>query len=163
MALSLVWAQTPDGVIGADGTIPWHVPEDMARFRALTTGHFVIMGRRTWQSLPRRPLPGRDNIVVSATPGFTADGATVVSSVDQALAVVGDRTAWVIGGAGLYAATLALATRVETTVVDLDVTGDTHAPELGPTWTQVACDPPEGWHTSVTGTRYRFVTHTAPV
>ena len=161
MALSLLWAQTPDGVIGADGTVPWHVPEDLARFRRLTWGHPVLMGRRTWESLPEqvRPLPGRQNVVLSARPGFTAPGATVVGSLDEALAVVGDRTGWVIGGEEVFAAALPYADRVEATVVDRGVTGDTFVPVLDDRrWAPVAFEPLEGWHTSrAEGTRFRYV------
>ncbi|MCL2668790.1 MAG: dihydrofolate reductase [Micrococcales bacterium] len=139
--------------------MPWHVPEDMARFRRLTDGHVVLMGQRTWQSLPTRPLPGRDNVVL-ASPGFSADGASVVQNLDDALAAVGDRQAWVVGGGQLYAATLPHADCVEMTVVDLDVPGDTFAPVLDDRWTPTATDPAEGWHTSRKGPRYRFVTYT---
>ena len=106
VSLALVWAQTPTGIIGRDGTLPWHVPEDMAHFRDLTRGHPVIMGRATWASLPPRfrPLPGRDNIVLTRTPGFEAAGALVVHGIDEALRLVGDRDAWVIGGGEVYAA-----------------------------------------------------------
>jgi len=157
--LGLIWAQTPDGVIGRDGTLPWRLPEDLARFRALTDGHPVIMGRATWESLPARfrPLPGRDNIVLSRTPGFEAAGARVVSGLDEALAIVGDRDAWVMGGGAVYAATLARAGRVEVTVVDTTVEGDTWAPPLDPErWRRVASDPEDGWRTSSDGLRFRF-------
>jgi len=123
--IGLVWAQTPDGVIGRDGTLPWRLPEDLARFRTLTAGHPVIMGRATWESLPTRfrPLPGRDNIVLSRTPGFEADGAQVVAGLDEALELVGDRDAWVMGGGAVYAESLPRAGRVEVTVVDTAVEG----------------------------------------
>ncbi len=160
MSLGLVWAQTPTGVIGRDGTLPWHVPEDLAHFRELTRGHPVLMGRATWASLPPRfrPLPGRDNIVLTRTPGFEAPGALVVHGVAEALRLVGDRDAWVIGGGEVYAALLPLADRVEVTVVALDVGGDTHAPPLDPTgWRRSDVDPPHGWHVAAAdGTRYRF-------
>jgi dihydrofolate reductase len=159
VTLGLVWGQTPDGVIGRDGALPWRLPEDLARFRTLTEGHPVIMGRATWESLPARfrPLPGRDNIVLSRTPGFEAAGARVVAGLDEALALVGDRDAWVIGGGGVYAATLARAGRVEVTVVDTTVEGDTWAPALDPEqWRLVGSDPPDGWHTSSAGLGYRF-------
>jgi dihydrofolate reductase len=163
VTLGLIWAQTPDGVIGLDGTLPWRLPEDMARFRALTGGHPVIMGRATWESLPERfrPLPGRDNIVLSRTPGFEAAGAHVVGGLDEALALVGDRDAWVMGGGAVYAATLARAGRVEVTVVDTTVEGDTWAPALDPgQWRLVGSDPRDGWHTSSSdGLRYRFDTY----
>jgi 2-phosphosulfolactate phosphatase len=163
MALSLIWAQTPDGVIGADGALPWHVPEDLARFRRLTQGHPVLMGRRTWESLPSsmRPLPGRENIVLSGSTGFTAAGAIVASSLDDALAVIGDRGGWVVGGGSVYAAALPHADRVEVTIVDRGLRGDTFAPVLDERrWMPVAFEPIEGWYTSAAeGTRYRFVSY----
>lgn len=163
MALSLIWAQTPDGVIGVDGAMPWHLPEDLARFRRLTTGHPVLMGRRTWESLPAslRPLPGRENIVLSTRNDFHAEGAVTARSFDDALAVVGDRPAWVIGGGDVYGTALPHADRVEITVVDQGLRGDTYAPVLDERrWMAAGFEPVEGWYTSAAeGTRYRFVTY----
>lgn len=160
MTLALVWAQSADRWIGRDGQMPWHLPEDLAHFRELTAGHPVIMGRRTWESLPERfrPLPGRDNIVLSGSAGTRAEGATLVPSVAEALAVVGGRDAWVIGGAAVYAAFLPLADRVELTQIDVVVDGDVAAPALGLGWQVVDRTPTEGWSTSTTGLRYRFLT-----
>lgn len=161
MTLHLVWAQTPDGVIGADGTIPWHVPEDQARFRRLTTGHPVVMGRATWDSLPDRvrPLPGRRNVVLSRDPAYAAPGAEVVGSFDAALALVGDEETWVLGGGEVFAVALPLADRVEVTVVDVDVPGDARAPALDPAlWReQDPADEHGAWRVSGT-TRYRYRT-----
>ena len=162
MTLGLVWAQTPSGVIGRDGAIPWHVPEDMAHFREVTDGHPVVMGRATWLSLPERfrPLPGRPNVVLSRDRSFVAPGARVAPSLEAALAVAHDEAAdddpdaWVIGGAAVYAAALPLADRLEVTEVDLDVAGDAFAPELDPGQWEAAPGP---WLTSRTGLRYRFV------
>jgi dihydrofolate reductase len=97
MTLGLIWARSPSGVIGRAGGIPWHLPEDQARFKELTLGHTVVMGRLTWESLPNkvRPLPGRRNVVVTRQADYMADGATVVGSLDEALP---DDEAWVIGG-----------------------------------------------------------------
>jgi dihydrofolate reductase len=163
VSLALVWAQTPTGVIGRDGTLPWHVPEDMAHFRELTRGHPVIMGRATWESLPPRfrPLPGRDNIVLTRTPGLEAAGALVVHGIDDALRLVGDQDAWVIGGGQVYEAFLPYAQRVEITVVSLDVGGDTRAPALDPaTWRRSGADRDRDWRvSSAGGTRYRFETY----
>jgi len=160
VSLALVWAQTPTGVIGRDGTLPWHVPEDMAHFRELTRGHPVIMGRATWESLPPRfrPLPDRDNIVLTRRPGFEAAGALVAHGIDEALRLVGDRDAWVIGGGQVYAAFLPRADRVEITVVSLDVGGDTRAPALDAgEWRRSGPDRDESWQVSTAGgTRYRF-------
>jgi dihydrofolate reductase len=163
--LGLIWAQSTAGVIGHGGRLPWHLPEDLAHFRRLTTGHPVIMGRRTWQSLPERsrPLPGRRNLVVSRQPGFHAPGAEVVGSVPEAVAVAatsGER-AWVIGGAQTLAAARDLAPAptadvAEVTEVDLDVPGDTFAPSLTGWTLERAGD----WRTSTTGLRYRFLRYT---
>jgi dihydrofolate reductase len=163
MTLSMIWAQTPTGIIGREGTLPWHVPEDMAHFRELTRGHPVIMGRTTWDSLPPRfrPLPDRDNIVLTRDDSYEAAGALVAHGVDEALRLVGIRDAWVVGGGEVYAAFLARADRVEMTVVSLDVGGGTRAPVLDPgLWKSAGADPDRGWHTSTAGgTRYRFESH----
>ncbi|MCE9515007.1 MAG: dihydrofolate reductase, partial [Mycobacterium sp.] len=101
MTVGLIWAQSTSGVIGRDGGIPWRLPEDLARFKELTMGHTVVMGRRTWESLPRsvRPLPGRRNIVITRDPDYRADGADVVTSIEAALA---EPQTWVIGGSEIY-------------------------------------------------------------
>lgn len=155
MTLALIWAQARDRVIGAGGVMPWHLPEDLRHFRELTDGDPVIMGRRTWESLPERfrPLPGRENVVVTRRPEFAAPGATVMHSLDDALRAPHDVTLWVIGGAELYGQALAAADRVEVTEIDLDVAGDTFAPVLGPEWTAE----PGSWQIAANGMRYRFV------
>jgi dihydrofolate reductase len=151
----MVWAQTPNRVIGADGTMPWHLPEDLAHFRELTLGHPVIMGRRTWDSFPERyrPLPGRTNIVVSRRQQ-TADamreaGAVVVPGFQEALAAAtesdGLDLVWVIGGATLYEQALDVASLAEITVIETDVPGDTYAPELDGRWERTALDQHEGY------------------
>lgn len=158
--LAAIWARSVDGVIGRDGRLPWSLPEDMARFKALTSGHVVIMGRATWESLPAaaRPLPGRENVVLSRTLGEAA-GAVVVPDVDAALALVGDRPAWVLGGAQVYTAFLPRVGRVEETVVDVRVGAGVRAPHLGDEWQEVATEPDDGgWLTSRTGLRYRLRT-----
>jgi dihydrofolate reductase len=156
VTVSVIWAQSANGVIGRDGTLPWHLPEDMARFRALTTGATVVMGRATWESLPHRfrPLPDRRNVVVSRDPAYGADGATVVTSLEDA--VRGEGEVWVIGGGQVYRAALPVADRLFVTDVDLEVDGDVRAPELDAGWREVSVDPADGWHTSSTGVRYRF-------
>lgn len=169
--IAMIWAQTPERVIGRDGTMPWHVPEDLAHFRAHTHGHPVIMGRRTWESFPARfrPLPGRTNIVVSRTLTATeeagaelrAAGAVVVPDFGAALAAAAEAdgcdTVWVIGGATLYEQALDVALRAEVTVIDADVDGDTHAPLLDARWRRTAVDPaPDAWLDSASGPRHRF-------
>lgn len=162
MTLALVWAQTLDGVIGRDGDMPWHVPEDLAHFRSLTSGHPVVMGRATWEALPDRfrPLPGRDNIVLSRRPGFTADGARVASSLPAALALVTDQDVWVIGGGAVYEAAIDHADVLEVTEIDAVLPGDTYAPVIDGAWTLERREPAVGWHTSATGSvRYRFCSY----
>jgi dihydrofolate reductase len=161
--IGLVWAEARGGVIGAGGGMPWHVPEDLAHFKRTTEGEPVVMGRRTWDSLPPRfrPLPGRANIVVTRQAGWTAEGAVRAASVDEALALAAsdaDDRVWVIGGAELFARTIDAADLLIVTELDLVVDGDTFAPHRGPEWQVVGVDPPAGWHTSRTGIRYRFVT-----
>jgi len=159
VTVALIWAQASSGVIGRDGGLPWHLPEDMAHFRALTVGATVLMGRRTWESLPERfrPLPGRRNLVLTRTPGWSAPGAEVAGSVPAALeACTGD--VWVIGGAEVYLAALPYATRVVRTEIDQFVHGDAYAPDLDVTWRCVDQEPAAGWRTSRSGLRYRIAT-----
>lgn len=154
--LNLIWAQTDMGVIGSGNTIPWHLPEDQKHFRALTKGHAVIMGRRTWESLPEqyRPLPGRTNIVITRQEGLELPGALVANSLDAAIALVPDECeAWVIGGGQIYAEALERATKVVVTFIDLKVDGDAKAPVFGAGWKLVDCN---GWLRSETGIRYRI-------
>ncbi|NUL49249.1 dihydrofolate reductase [Cellulosimicrobium funkei] len=151
----MIWAQTPDRVIGADGTMPWHLPEDLAHFKEITRGHPVIMGRRTWDSFPEqfRPLPGRTNIVVSrrqeTVRSMREAGAVVVPGFQEALEAAGEADGldliWVIGGATLYEQALDVATLAEITVIDTDVTGDTHAPALDGQWTRTAVQEHDGY------------------
>lgn len=157
--VGLIWAEAHDRVIGADGGMPWSVPEDLARFRELTMGSPVIMGRRTWESFPDRfrPLPGRRNIVVTSQDGWHADGAERAASLDDALALAGEGTVWVIGGGRLFAEAIDRADVLEVTELDLDVDGDTFAPPHDG-WPVAAVDPDAGWHTSRSGIRYRFLT-----
>lgn len=140
MPIHLIYARAANGVIGRDNTMPWHLPEDMAHFKALTQGCPVVMGRKTWDSLPPRfrPLPGRRNIVVTRQPDWQADGATRADSLDQALAHCADAAGpvWVIGGAQIYAQALPLADQVEVTEIEQEVDGDAYAPELGPEWVE---------------------------
>ncbi|MBW0019323.1 MAG: dihydrofolate reductase [Mycobacterium sp.] len=152
--LGLVWAQSTSGVIGRGGDIPWRVPEDLAHFKRVTMGHTVVMGRRTWDSLPNgvRPLPGRRNVVLSRQTGFVADGAEVVGSLEDALT---DPRVWVIGGGQIYVLALPRAVRCEVTEVDIELPRDDDdalAPPLDQTWRGVAGE----WLVSRSGLRYRF-------
>jgi dihydrofolate reductase len=147
MSVHLIWAQAHHRVIGAGGDIPWHVPGEQAIFKERTRGATVVMGRATWDSLPRRPLPGRRNVVLTRDASWTADGAEVLLSPD----LIVDDDFWVIGGAAIYAMFLPVADHIVRTTIDLDVEGDTHAPELGPEWKVTAST---GWITAVNGIRY---------
>ncbi|MFD9306257.1 dihydrofolate reductase [Streptomyces sp. NPDC060048] len=161
MNIGLIWAQTLDGVIGADNAIPWRLPEDLAHFKATTLGHPVVMGRKTWDSLPARfrPLSGRRNIVVTRDPQWAAEGAERAGSIAEALELsarspgTAAAEAWVIGGGEIYRAALAHASMLSVTEVDSPVKGDTYAPVPDATWS-VAED--EGWRTSASGLRYRI-------
>jgi dihydrofolate reductase len=129
--ISLVYAQSRNGIIGAEGGLPWHLPSDLKRFKETTLGKPIIMGRKTWDGLPRRPLPGRVNIVVTRQTGFVAEGAVVVSTPDAAVLAAGDTPEiCVIGGGEIYSMFLPLAGRIYLTEVDIDVVGDTRAPVL---------------------------------
>lgn len=165
-SIGMIWAQTPSGVIGSGGTMPWQVPEDMAHFRTVTSGHPVIMGRRTWLSFPAkfRPLPGRSNFVLTSDADWAdspeAAGAVVANSLEAALeaaaAAPGGEQIWIIGGGQIYRQALPMADAAVITVIDSAAEGDTYAPELGSDWTFERADPASGWHESSRGARYRF-------
>ena len=158
MQLGLIYARAANGVIGRDGGLPWHLPEDLAHFKAVTLGAPVIMGRKTWDSLPPkfRPLPGRRNIVVTRQADWHAPGAEVARSFESAIALCKDADrAWVIGGAQLYAQAVALARVAEVTEIEQDVDGDAFAPTLGPAWHEVARER----HRSSKGLPFSFVTY----
>jgi dihydrofolate reductase len=164
--LGLVWAQTSTGVIGRDGGMPWRLPEDMLHFSRLTTGHPVIMGRKTWESFPDkyRPLPGRTNIVITRQADWAgtpaAEGAVVVKSLDDALLesqfAPGHEMVWIVGGGQIFAQSMDLADVAVVTTIDTSAEGDTFAPELDYEWTAGASLPAGGWLTADNGTRYRI-------
>jgi dihydrofolate reductase len=159
VTVALIAAVARDGVIGRAGGIPWHLPEDVARFKALTTGHAVVMGRKTWDSLPDRyrPLPERRNVVVTRTPDWAADGAERVGSFSEALELLADEErVYVIGGSEIYAAALTFADELELTEVELTVDGDT----FFPAWERRAFDVVEREeHIAADGTGFAFVTY----
>lgn len=131
MKLVVIAAVARNGVIGRAGALPWRLAEDMAHFRRTTLGHPVIMGRRTWDSLPDRfrPLPGRRNIVVTRNPHWQAEGAAAAHSLDDAMRLLaGSPKAFVIGGAELYAQALQRADELVLTEIDRDFDGDAHFP-----------------------------------
>jgi dihydrofolate reductase len=157
--VALVAALARGGVIGRDGRIPWHLPEDIAHFRELTMGYPVVMGRRTWDSLPDRfrPLPGRRNIVVTRNPGWQGIGAERAASLEAALELaVEDERVFVIGGAQLYAEALAVADELLLTEINADVDGDTVFPPFDEAvFTEVAREA----HLAADGTAFAFVTY----
>jgi dihydrofolate reductase len=139
--ITLVAAVADNGVIGADGGMPWHLPADLAHFKRITMGKPVLMGRLTWESIGR-PLPGRLNLVLTSSQGWRAEGATRVGSLDEALqaaAASGSHELMVIGGAHVYEEALPLARRIHLTKVHFEPWGDTLFPELDPhDWREVA-------------------------
>ena len=156
--LTLIAAVARNGIIGKDNALPWHLPADLRHFKALTTGHTVIMGRKTWESLPEkfRPLPGRRNIVVTRNAGYGAPGASVVTSLPDAMAAAAGSEAFVIGGAELYAAALPHADRLELTEIDADYAGDTWFPLRDPNeWRESAREA----HADPAGPGYAFVSY----
>lgn len=156
--VNLIWAQTRDRVIGNNNALPWHLPEDMAHFKRLTQGWPVIMGRKTWDSLPPkfRPLPGRTNVVITRQPGWREDGAAPAASLADALELCRQsEEVWVIGGAQIYAQAEPLAHRIEVTEIARDFEGDAFAPTLGPQWMETAREN----HVSSNGLKFSFITY----
>ncbi len=136
--ISLVVAASTNGVIGVDGDLPWRLPDDLKRFKALTTGKPVIMGRKTWDSIGF-PLPNRQNIVITRNPGFSAEGCDIVDSPEAAVAAAGDvPELMIIGGGTIYEVFLPEAQRVYLTRVHTDIVGDTRFPELDSAWRETA-------------------------
>ena len=133
----LILARASNGIIGRDGGMPWHLPNDLKHFKALTTGKPMIMGRKTFDSFPA-PLPGRRHIVLTNDLTWCAAGAEVAHSVTQALDLAGDGTVAVIGGAQVYALFEPLADWIELTEIHGDFDGDTTMPPPGPEWREVA-------------------------
>ena len=158
MNLHLIFARARNGVIGNKGALPWHLPEDMAHLKRTTMGCPVIMGRKTWDSLPAkfRPLPGRLNVVVTRQNDWHADGAVRADSLAQAAALCPqDAEVWVLGGAEIYAQALPLASTAVVTEIDADFDGDAYAPQFGPQWTKTAGLP----QVSSTGLKFSFATY----
>ena len=157
--LHLIYARAANGVIGKGNTLPWHLPEDLAHFKRTTLGCPVIMGRKTWDSLPPkfRPLPGRLNIVLTRDADWAAEGAARANSIEAArdLCPTGCN-AWVIGGAQVYAQALPLASTVVVTEIERDFEGDAYAPTLGPEWRETARES----HVAASGLPFAFVTYT---
>ncbi|MES2414608.1 MAG: dihydrofolate reductase [Pseudomonadota bacterium] len=154
----MIYARAANGVIGKNNTLPWHLPEDLAHFKQVTMGWPVIMGRKTWDSLPPkfRPLPGRTNIVITRQDGWQAEGAKVANSVEDAISLAGNiEQVWVIGGAQVYALAEPLAERIEVTEIAQDFEGDAHAPVLDAAWQEVAREN----HVSKNGLKFCFISY----
>ncbi len=167
MQLNLIYARARNGVIGKQGLLPWHLPEDLTHFKRTTLGCPVIMGRKTWDSIPPkfRPLPGRTNVVITRQVDWREDGAIPANDLLEALSICehmsvildpSPEQVWVIGGAQIYAQTLPLAKRVVVTEIDSDFEGDAYAPTLDAEWKETSREQ----HTSTTGLNYSFATYT---
>jgi dihydrofolate reductase len=162
MQINLIWAQAHRRVIGKDGAMPWHLPEDLAHFKRTTLGCPVIMGRKTWDSLPPkfRPLPGRANFVLTRQTDWHSDGVQRCSHLREAVFLCGHITpsppaVWVIGGAQIYAEALPVAHKIVITEIDAEFEGDTFAPHLDVSWQPTQRES----HTSSTGLAFSFVTY----
>jgi dihydrofolate reductase len=151
----LVVAIAQNGVIGKKGAIPWHISDDMKRFKALTIGHTVVMGRKTWDSLPRKPLPDRINVVVTRQKDWQADGAVTASSLGQATSGTSGAV-MVIGGAEIYERALPLASRIELTEVHKNFEGDARFQFDRSGWHETVRED----HVTPDGLRYSYVTLT---
>jgi len=150
MSITLILARAENGVIGNGGAIPWHISDDLKRFKALTLGKTVVMGRKTWDSLPRKPLPGRRNIVMTRDAGWRAEGAEPMR-LDVALA---QPDIFVIGGGEIYRAALALADRIELTEVHQAFEGDAMFDFDRTGWREIARED----HATPEGLNYSYVT-----
>jgi dihydrofolate reductase len=162
MQINLIWAEAHNRVIGMNGKMPWHLPEDLAHFKRVTLGAPVIMGRKTWDSLPERfrPLPGRTNIVISRRDDFLAaqvgPDLHVTTSLEASLDMASQHPeVWVIGGAQIYAQALPLAKKIIVTKIDAAFAGDAFAPVLDSHWVEGKREP----HTAASGLSYTFTTY----
>ena len=154
--LSTIVAIANNRVIGINNTLPWHLPEDLKRFRALTTGHHIIMGRKTYESLGRL-LPGRTTVIVTRNQDYKVAGALVANSLQDAIAQCkGDDEAFLIGGAELYQDGLKLSDKLYITEIDLDVAGDAYFPEFDRSdWQEISREA----HVSEKGLKFNYVTY----
>ncbi len=158
MKLHLIYARARNGTIGKDGQMPWHLPEDLAHFKRVTLGQPVIMGRKTWDSLPARfrPLPGRLNIVVTRQSDWQAEGALRAGSIEEAMCLCGEAPdAWIMGGAEIYRQAEPLASTAVVTEIDADFEGDAFAPTLSTQWREVERER----QVAASGLAFSFVTY----
>jgi dihydrofolate reductase len=155
--ITLILAMADNGVIGRNGAIPWRIGDDLKRFKQLTTGKPVVMGRKTWDSLPKKPLADRINIVVTRQPGWNAEGAIVASSLDDAVAKAAQAAeVMVIGGAEIYRVALPRAQRIELTEVHRPFEGDARFSFDRDAWREVAREE----HATQDGLPFSYVTLT---
>ena len=157
-SLHLILARAANGVIGLNNTLPWRLPEDLAHFKRTTMGCPVLMGRKTWDSLPPRfrPLPGRINIVLTRHADWQADGALRAASLEEAMGLSpADAKIWVTGGAEIYAQAMALASTAVVTEIEAEFEGDAFAPVFDDAWKEVERER----HVSATGLAFSFVTY----
>jgi dihydrofolate reductase len=162
LQVNLIWAQSHNRVIGLKGTMPWYLPEDLAHLKRTTLGCPVIMGRKTWDSIPLkfRPLPGRSNVVITRQSDWQANGALPANNLTEALSICEQiqpqpAHVWVIGGAQIYAQALPLAHKIVLTEIDADFDGDAFAPALGAEWRETERES----HLSKTGLAFSLVTY----
>lgn len=149
----MIWAQDRNRVIGLGNRLPWRVPEDSRRFQALTMGQAVVMGRKTWDSLPDafRPLPGRENWVLTRNPTWSADGATRASALEEVMDRASGPDLWIAGGADVYSLALPLAHECFVTEIDAEFPGDSWAPDLTFPWQRNEAHPSaSNWQVSAT-------------
>ena len=144
MQIIIIAAVAENGVIGRAGKLPWHIPEDLKRFRALTTGHPVIMGRKTFESIGK-PLPDRKNIVITGQKDYHRDGIVIVHSLDEALKACSGEKAFVIGGSSVFEEALPFANRLEITQIHRVVEGDVYFPAIGGEWIEKKREDYEGF------------------
>ena len=159
MNINMIFARSANCVIGNNNALPWHLPEDLAHFKKLTLGCPVIMGRKTWESLPPkfRPLPGRTNVVITRQADWHAAGAQSASCLTDAMEICKAASdVWIIGGAQIYAQTEPFASRIEVTQIDKYFEGDAFAPILGSQWQQTLKED----HVSSTGLKFSFISYT---
>ena len=162
MKLKLIYARAANGVIGLNNQMPWHLPEDLAHFKRTTLGSPVLMGRKTWESIPAkfRPLPGRANLVMTRQTDWQADGALMVHSLEEGITLAQahcpeGKDLWVMGGAEIYAQAAAIADEAVVTEIEQDFEGDANAPELDATWHETSRES----HTAASGLKFSFVTY----
>jgi dihydrofolate reductase len=162
MKLKLIYARAANGVIGLNNQMPWHLPEDLAHFKRSTLGSPVLMGRKTWESIPAkfRPLPGRANLVMTRQTDWHADGALMVHSLEEGITLAlahcpEGKDLWVMGGAEIYAQAAAIADEAVVTEIEQYFEGDAYAPELDATWHETS----RVSHTAASGLKFSFVTY----